>query len=125
MKAKSVIVLILLIGGFCLDISAQQNIKAVVKKCESMESVEMTVIRKRNKDTKQLEKAITTINFKSNPSLVDEFVQAFKQDEPSATQVIDKYVNGKLVPQFYRFDGVSVSFSLDENGNASISVIEK
>ncbi len=126
MNTKSVIVLMLFIGGFCLEMSAQQNILAVVKKCETSESVEMSVIRKRNEDTKQLERSITSITIKSNPALVDEFIAAFKQDEPNATQVIDTYVKGKLVPQLYRFSNVSVSFSLQgSGGNASVTVIEK
>lgn len=126
MKTKSVIaVILLIIGGFCLDVSAQQNIQAVVKKCETMDAVEISVIRKRNENTKQLEKEITTISISSNPALVDEFIAAFRQDESNATHVIDAKVKGKLVPQFYRFGKAFYSFSMDGEGNASVTIIEK
>lgn len=126
MKTKSVIaVILLIIGGFCLDVSAQQNIQAVVKKCETMDAVEISVIRKRNENTKQLEKEITTISISSNPALVDEFIAAFRQDEPNATQVIDTKIKGKFVPQLYRFGKAFYSFSMDGEGNASVTIIEK
>ncbi|HCO66216.1 MAG TPA: hypothetical protein DIT04_00410 [Dysgonomonas sp.] len=124
MKTKILLIILLFIATFSTDIFAQQHIQAVIKKTESIESVEMTVVRRRNSETKQLERVITTINIKSNPSLINEFIDAFKKDEANATQAIDKKKNGRMIPEFYRFGNFSYSFSIKNNGDAEINVIE-
>ncbi len=126
MKMKGIVIsmLLLLIGSICAEVSAQENIEAVIRKCESMESVNMTVVRNRDPKTKKLQQTITSISIKNNPALVNELVAALKKDEPNATQAIDRKKNGKIVPQYYSFGSISYSFSLKEDGNASISVID-
>jgi len=114
----------LLIGGIYNDAMAQKNIAAVVSKCESIESVKMTIVRNKNKEKKTTQ-IITSIDIQDNPALVNEFLEAFRKDEPDAKQSIDTKKNGKIIPEFYSFDDVSYSFSMSDNGEASITVIEK
>ena len=122
-KQLWILVLFLIAGSFSIEMIAQENIQAVIKKCESIESVEMSVIKSRNAQTNKIERVITSISFSSNPSLLNEFLAAFKKDEEKASKVIENKVNGKLVPSFYRFKGVAYSFSMDNSGNVSISEI--
>lgn len=125
MKTKSLFILFLFTGCFSMGAYAQKNIMALVKKCETIESVDMNVIRKRNKDTKKLEEGIVTVKIKSNPSLIDEFIDAFKKDENDATEVIENKKNGKLTPQLYKFDNLIITFNFKDNGNATISIINE
>jgi len=126
MKTKNlfIIILLLIVGGISMEISAQANLEAVVKKCESLESVNMTIVKNRNPNTKKMSNVITSISIKSDPALVNEFLEAFKKDEPNATQVIDSKKNGKIIPEYYSFGEISYSFSMKENGNASVSIID-
>lgn len=128
MKTKNVflIAVLLLIGSFSIESMAQENLAALVKKCESMESVQMSVVRRRDTPKGKITKTITSIQFNSNQALVNEFLAAFKKDEESATQAIDDKKNGRMVPSFYRFDDVSYSFSINGDGDgAHISIIER
>jgi len=125
MKAKNIILIasILFIGSLFNDLSAQQNLEALVKKCETMESVSMTVIRNKDSD-KKVAQIITSIDIKSDPQLVNEFIEAFKKDEPNSTQSIDGKDGSRIVPQYYSFGNVSYSFSSKNGEKASISVID-
>ncbi|MDU1903803.1 MAG: DUF5024 domain-containing protein [Dysgonomonas sp.] len=128
MKAKNLIILILLVlaGGLSSDVFAQENLKAFVVKCESNESVKMTVVRQRNPNTKKVTQVITSISIKSNPTLVNELLAAFKKDEENTTQSIETKKNGKIVPEYYSFGNTSYSLSIKDDGSsASLSVIEK
>jgi hypothetical protein len=59
MKTKHLVAtaFILIVGSLSIDASAQTTLKALVKKCESIESVDMDIIRNRNSETKQMDKA--------------------------------------------------------------------
>jgi hypothetical protein len=102
------------------EIQAQTNIKALFRKCETMDGVEMSRIRNRDEGK---EKTLTSVSFKNNEQLLKEFQDACKKDEGEVTQVIETKVNGKLVPNFYRFDNATFSYdvSKDENGQTTVS----
>jgi hypothetical protein len=127
MKTKSVFVAVLLIvmGSFSMKIGAQENLAAMVKKCETMESVDMNVVRQRNPQTKKTESIITSITIKSNPTLVNDFLTAFQKDESKAYQVVERKQGGKIIPSFYQFAGVSYSFSMQGEGNATVTEIRE
>lgn len=127
----------LIMGGTIAgSVQAQKHLDALVKRCESMDKVSVDVIINKNKQTKQLERSITTISFssKENPQLLKDFVEAFKADQDEAYKVGNKSVNGKVYPSFYRFDKgkTDILYSVDMDANkyygtndVSISRIER
>lgn len=108
MKTKSMILAVALIVGGAVggSIQAQKHLDALVKKCESMDKVNVEVILSKDKKTRQLERSIKTISFssKDNPQLLKDFIEAFKADQDEAYKVSDRSVKGKIYPSFYRFD---------------------
>lgn len=126
MKAKSFIVvaIILVAGSFSSEVFAQEALKALVKKCENMENVNINVVRNKNKETREMERVITNINFDGNQALVNEFIAAFEKDRGMADQEIENKSNGKITNMFYKFGNVSYSFSQNDEGGASVSVME-
>ena len=65
MKAKKTILLcvILLLGGLTEGLKAQENLNALMKKCENMDTIDMNVIYNKNRETKKTEKIIKTVTF--------------------------------------------------------------
>lgn len=126
MKTKHVFIvaLLLLIGNFSFELMAQETLKALFKKCETLDNVDMNIVRQRNPETKAVSQVITSVTIKDNPTLVKEFEEAFRKDEPNATQVIENKKNGKLRPSFYQFGRVSFSYSESSSGKVSITMIE-
>jgi hypothetical protein len=125
MKTRSLIAAaILLLGGsLSADLFAQETLKALVKKCESMENVNINVVRSKNKETREPEKEIINISFVNNQALVDEFIAAFAKEKELADQEIENKSNGKITNLFYRFGDVSYSFSQHDETGASVSVM--
>jgi len=127
MKTKVwIMALLLIVSGFSMKLVAQENLNALVKKCETMPSVNMNIIRKKNTETKKLETKLINITINENPALVTEFLDAFKKDEANVLQSIEDKGAGKTNSLFYRFENVTYSFSPGENeGCATISVMYK
>jgi hypothetical protein len=129
MKTRNLIAvtILLLTGSLATDLFAQETLKALVQKCENMENVNINVVRRRNKETKEMERTITNISFSDNQALKNEFIAAFDKDKGLVDQEIENRSNGKIINIFYRFGDISYSFSLSQSddGSESISVIEK
>ena len=123
---RLIVVLILFIAGcFSMELSAQEALKALVKKCENMGNVNLSIVRNKNKETKKVTQVITGISFNNNEALVKEILAAFNNDKDMADQEIEDRTNGRINSLFYSFGSTSYSFSVDENGNGSLSVIDK
>ena len=131
MKAKKTILLcvILLLGGLTEGLKAQENLNALMKKCENMDTIDMNVIYNKNRETKKTEKIIKTVTFSNNQKLLDEFVAAFEKDKDAAYKIIDDKKSGKLLPSFYRFGSgktdISYSLSVSKSGKVTVSKIER
>ncbi|MDR2919154.1 MAG: DUF5024 domain-containing protein [Tannerella sp.] len=124
--SQLIVVLVLLVAGcFSMDLSAQETLKALVKKCENMENVNVNIVRNKDKTTRKVSKVITSISFSNNEVLVKEILAAFNKDKDMADQEIENRSNGRVNNLFYRFGSVSYSFSEDGNGSGSLSVIGK
>ncbi|MDR0836536.1 MAG: DUF5024 domain-containing protein [Tannerella sp.] len=125
MKVKKIIVtgFLLIAGGFSMSVSAQENIKALIEKCKSMEAnrLEVNVVRKKNKETKKIEREFVQISFEYNPALVKEFIVAFNKDKSAAIEEIERTKNG-LKSRIYHFDNIICSFSQNKKGGASVSM---
>ena len=113
MKIKNVlaIAILLIIAGLSSDLMAQTALRAMVKKCESAENVEMSIVRKKDQETLKMKQSVVTIKITSNKALVDEFIAAFEKDEPSAYEAIYSKKDGKTIPQHFKFKGVTFTFS--------------
>lgn len=120
MKTRNLILTatLLLAGSWTGDLLAQTNLNALMKKCESMEKVNVDVIYDKDRKTKKPVKEVITITFsrKDNPKLLDEFLDAFRKDKEAAYKVMESKIDGKVMPSFYRFAvGTSdLSFSLED-----------
>lgn len=131
MKNNNVLMMacLLLAGSFSMDLSAQEHLAAVVKKCEAIESVDIRVIHQRDPATKKLQQVIKSLDINKSPAIVNEILSAFEKDKERAVQAIDGKTNGKLMPQYYTFsDGkinVSYSVSISDSGDVNLTVIEQ
>lgn len=120
MKTRNLIltVTLLMAGSWASNLMAQTNLNALMKKCESMEKVNVDVIYDKDRKTKKPVKEVITVTFsrKDNPKLLDEFFDAFRKDKEAAYKVMESKIDGKVMPSFYRFAvGTSdLSFSLED-----------
>ena len=118
--------LLLIMSSFSMELIAQENLDALVKKCETMTSVTTSIVRSRDPKTKKVESEIITITVCKNPTLVNEFAAAFKKDEEKATKAIERREGGQVISLFYRFEnGTSYTLSQGEEECTSISIIKK
>ncbi len=125
MKMRNLVVaaVLLLTGSMAMDLMAQDAIAAVVKKCETQKDVQVQKVRSRDKDTKEVTREITNLTIVNNPSLVNELVAAFNKDKANALDESESMSNGKTTNLYCRFEKVSYSYTQNDEGNATISVI--
>jgi hypothetical protein len=130
-KSKVIVALALIVASFATGANAQESvIKALVKKCETMESVDVNTIRSRDRETKELTKELISISIKSNPALVKEFQDAFQnayekefsKNKDAAEQEIITRRGGKIVNLVYKFGNISYHFSTKNEGDASVMI---
>lgn len=133
-KSKLLVGMMLLLGCFSTAANAQESatIKALLKKCETMESVDISTIRQRGRDSKETKETIN-VNIKSNPALVKEFQDAFQEayqndfqkskENVASTEVIQRK-GGKIVSLVYKMENISYHFSIRDDGNASVTIIK-
>ncbi|MDR0537740.1 MAG: hypothetical protein LBH04_06855 [Tannerellaceae bacterium] len=107
MKAITIIVF-LAVGSLFADLVAQEHILSFIKKCESIESVEMDAIR----NPKENNVTLLAIRFSDNDDLLNELLAAFKADEPNANEIIERKVDGKMMPSMITFDEVCFSVKI-------------
>jgi len=117
-------VVIIIAGSFFMNISAQDALKAVAAKCESMENVNISVVRNRNRETRKVDKYIMSITFEKNESLKKEILEAFEKERGNADKEIEDRRNGRIREMMLRFGTSSYSVSEHQNGRFSFSVIE-
>jgi hypothetical protein len=128
MKVKKrwiAVITLLLAGGVGMKSAAQESIDALVKKCDSLENVEINIVRNRHPETKELTRSIVNITIPaSNQALIDDFLAAFHKEREQAKTEMENRNAGKTVSLFYRFDKKSYSFSLSSR-HASVRIIYK
>lgn len=123
------VALIVIAGCFSATVSAQENLNALMKKCEAMDDVSLNVVQQRDPTTKKTTQVIRTVKFTNKKALVDDFLKAFQTDKNEAVQAIESKKHGKMVPSYYQFidknKQVSYSFKISEDGTgASITYIQ-
>ena len=126
MKTRNLMVAVLLTAGsFTMSSFAQDNIKALIQKCENMDDVEANIIR--NKDGKK-HSFRTSIELTLNytPALEKELVDAFHKDEDKATRVMESKKGGKMTDMMYEFENGKVRYTFNtDNNKIQIMVIER
>lgn len=134
MKTKSLVLAMALLFGVGIgSLQAQEHLSALMKKCETIDKVDIQVLYQKDPQTKKPEKNIVTVTFRAqdNPKLHKDFLEAFRKDRESAYKVIENKQNGKIVPSYYRFmqgkNDVSYSFNFtgDMRDQVQITCIER
>lgn len=131
MKTKSILTLLLIVTACCFssNVWAQEKLNALMKRCESMDNVDISVVQQRNPTTRKISQIITTAKFSNNKALVDEFLSAFESDKNDAIQIIDKKKDGRMVPSYYQFNvgSKSVAYTItvkNDGTDASVTMIQ-
>ena len=115
------ITLLFIVGGFSMNLVAQESLDALVKKCETMESVDMNIARTRDPKTKKIIRETIRIKFCKNPALENEFVAALKMDEVEATLANVNKKEGKTFSMLFRFEN-GRTYSLTREGEDCVSI---
>jgi len=127
---KRVLITITLLIGTILMSNAQESIKAVIKKCEKISSVEMSYIINKDPQTKKVQNSVTTLKITDDPNLVKEFIAAFEKEKDNAYSISGSIKNGVSTPSSYKFldrkgNYISCTISISEdNASASVSYRE-
>jgi hypothetical protein len=110
-----------------VNLSAQEALRAVAKKCENMDDVVSVVSRREKTKTNEnkLVELIINIKFKDNEDLKKEILAAFEKDKGMADQETVSKAGGKLVSLHYRFGGEFYTYSEDTVGNISFAAVAK
>ena len=126
MKSRNVViaVIFLLLGSVSVELKAQETIQALLKKCENMDSVTVSVIRERDKETGKITRDVTNVSFKtdSNPALEKEFIAAFQKEEEKADMVSKNISNGKVTSMLFRFGEITYNYTYNSRtGTVSVN----
>ncbi|WP_163357161.1 DUF5024 domain-containing protein [Dysgonomonas sp. 25] len=106
MKTIKLIILAILFvsaGSVVNSLSAQENLNKWVKKCESISSVETSLISYKNPETKKLERETVRITFADNDELRKDLFAAFEKDKANAYMESTRKVDGEVKPDYCRF----------------------
>jgi len=114
-------VIFVLLGCFSMESNAQDAIKAVMKKCENMESMTVSTIRTKGKNN--LTSTLTSFNFdaSANPALVQEIIAAFQKDREKADKNMENKTGGKVTSAYYTFGTSWYSYNYDEKGQLCVA----
>ena len=117
-----IVTLLFIVSSFSVKLAAQENIEALLKKCETMSSVDMTVISRQNPETKKLERETVSLTICEDPKLVNEFISVFEKDKEKAIRVNENRKGGKIITLAYEFENVRYSISQTRNKEQCISI---
>ncbi|MDR1344382.1 MAG: DUF5024 domain-containing protein [Tannerellaceae bacterium] len=127
MRTKHVVLtaVLLIAAGLAQSLQAQENIRAMIKKCET-DSVDMSIVIERDPATRKPREMVTAVHIKNDEALVNEFIEAFKKDEAMATESISRrHPDGRLLPSVVEFDDLMFIITVNAKENANVSMIEK
>lgn len=119
--------MLLLAGSFSFDLMAQESLDALIKKCETIETIDINIVRNKDPKTKTKTRSIVniTIPARTNQTLIDEFVAAFKKEKDNTVREIENRKGGKVVNLHYQFEKKVYTFNLGyDDGNAHVSIID-
>jgi uncharacterized protein YycO len=102
-------VILIVTGSFFVNLSAQEALKAVAKKCENMDGVRTSILKSR-------QQSMINIRFANNEELKKEILAAFEKDKDQADRSIEDKDSGKIVCLNYTFGKTSYMYSEDRDG---------
>jgi hypothetical protein len=113
-----------LAGTSLSKLSAQQSLKNWLTKCESLSTVDMTVINYKNPETKKEERKAIKVIFSNNEALLKDLLNAFEQDKKNAYNVSEKRSKGVVHPDFCRFNekGFDTRYVFEFKSNGDVIV---
>lgn len=88
---------------FSNHVLGQENLLQWIKECENDKTVDMTVIDNKFPDTRKPDCYVVKITLKDKSQLQELMYKAYEKDKPTAYSVIDKRVNGVMVPERCEF----------------------
>jgi hypothetical protein len=139
MKTRRFLITMIMViaAGFFVNTSAQEALKAIAKKCETMENVDISVVISKDKETKKINSNMMRIEFNQNEPLKNEILAAFKKDRDDADNIAESkktqnvQTTGKdaenkkiqIIQLTYRFDNIVYNVSI-RGDNCTFSVTE-
>ena len=121
-KNVCIMALLFIVSSFSVKLAAQENIEALLKKCETMPSVDMTVMSRQDPKTKKLERETVSLTICEDSKLVNEFIAVFEKDKDKATRVTENRKGGKIITLAYEFENVRYSISQTRNKEQCTSI---
>jgi len=113
-------VIFLLTGSLFVNISAQEALRAIVKKCETMDNIECNIVKARDEKTKKVTRYIVSFKFSENEALKKEILAAFEKDKETANRENMRKKDG-LINITYFFSNGHYSFKEDEDGEMTFT----
>ena len=96
-------------------IYAQENIQAVIKKCEKMEVIEANIVRYQDPRLKGVSRSTVLIKMITSPELEKLLEEAFHKDSEKATQAVEQKKDGKISHIYYKFDYANYSYTISND----------
>ena len=115
------VILLLPAGFFAEAARAQENIRAMMKKCENLAVVEKDITRSKYPLIKTFNRTTTVITVMYDPLLEKELEEAFRRDSEHALQTEEQIRDSRVSSIRCRFESSTYSYSIS---NSSISIIE-
>ena len=126
-----IMALLFIVSSFSVKLAAQENIHAVVKKCENNKNVDITYTKEKKNflaadDDPLLGRHETyqMVIRGDEATLIKEFEAAFKKDREKAIKISESKKEGKLVSATYIFNGITYSLifvSKEESKTTTLS----
>ena len=122
MKTNRLIISVIffLTGSLFVNLSAQEALRAIVKKCETMDNIECNIVKARDEKTKKVTQYIVSFKFSKNEALKKEILAAFEKDKESANRENIRKKDG-LIDITYFFSNGHYSFREDKNGDMTFT----
>jgi hypothetical protein len=124
MKSNRLIItgILIITGSFFMNLSAQEALKAVVKKCENTEGVKVSIIKSQKVTKEKVVSSVINISFVNNEALKKEILAAFEKDQDQADQSIMDKESGKITRLHYRFGEADYSYLESKDGKISLMI---
>ena len=118
MKTNRLIILVILLitGSFFVNISAQEALRAIAKKCETLDNIECNIVKSRNHKTQEVAHYMMSFKFSKNETLRKEILAAFEKDKGVAIRESIRKKDGLMNITYFFVNG-QYSFKEDENGD--------
>jgi len=148
MKSRNLVMAVLLLTASSLVTGAlaQENIQALIKKCETMDVIDANIVRNkattptfetrttgisgnnirtsvRLRQSSFAPRSVINMTLKYSPSLEKEIVAAFRKDQDKAIHEVEQRKNGKVSHILYRFEDSEYSFTI-KNDTITINATE-